>query len=40
MDDVGDKVLEERIRLRRETLDNFAAHNDVVSQTMKLGQEE
>ena len=40
MDDVGDKVLEERIRLRRETLDNFAANNDVVTQTMRLGQEE
>lgn len=40
MDDVGDKVLEERIRLRRETLDNFAAHNDVVCETMRLGQEE
>ena len=40
MDDVGEKVLEERIRLRRETLDNFAAHNDVVSPNMKLEQEE
>ena len=40
MDDVGDKVLEERIRLRRETLDNFAARNDVVCETMRLGQEE
>ena len=40
MDDVGEKVLEERIRLRREALDNFAAHNDVVCENMRLGQEE
>ena len=40
MEDVGDKILEERINKRREVLDNFAAHNDVVSQNMKLGEEE
>ena len=40
MEDVDEKVLQERINKRRQTLDNFAAHNDVVSQNMKLGQEE
>ena len=40
MEDVGDKILEERIRLRREVLDNFEAHNDVVCETMRLGQED
>lgn len=32
--------LEEKTDIRRQTLDNFAANNDVVTQTMKLGQEE
>ena len=32
--------LEEKTELRRQMLDNFAANNDVVTQTMKLGQEE
>lgn len=40
MEDVGDQVLEERIRLRREVLDNFESHNDVVCGNLKLGQEE
>ena len=40
LENIDEKVLEERIRIRRETLDNFAAHNDVVCETMKLGQEE
>ena len=38
--DVEWKELEEKSELRRQTLDDYAAHNDVVCETMKLGQEE
>jgi anti-anti-sigma factor len=38
--DAKPNELEEKAGLRRQTLDNFAANNDVVTQTMKLGQEE
>ena len=34
------KELEEKTEIRREVLDNFAANNDVVCETMKLGQDE
>lgn len=40
MEDVGEKVLAERINKRRQTLDNFAAHNDLVCENLKLGQED
>jgi anti-anti-sigma factor len=38
--DVDRKQLEEKAGIRRDVLDNFAANNDIVSQNMKLGQEE
>lgn len=38
--DVDKMDLEEKVRYRRQVLDNFEAHNDVVCETMRLGQED
>ena len=38
--DANRKELEEKTEIRRQALDNFEAHNDVVCETMRLGQEE
>lgn len=37
---LGNAGIEQQVKQRTETLDNYEAHNDVVCYTMKLGQDD